>query len=125
MCNVASIRINESDNVFVISNKTFRSLGTLCRDDHQHPRLRCAFKPACLPFVSNTKSAAQGGIRRGAIVGAFRTLAGRLLTARDWQRRTNVWRERTNLRTGSERLTGVTRRLDPEVMALVNGHATL
>src|SRR6516165_4543293 len=26
---------------------------------------------------------------------------------RPWQRRTNLWRERTNLRTGSERLRGV------------------
>jgi hypothetical protein len=25
---------------------------------------------------------------------------------RPWQRRTNLWRERTNLRTGSERLNG-------------------
>ena len=32
--------------------------------------------------------------------------------SRSWQRRTNLWRERTNLRTGSERLRGVIRRLD-------------
>src|SRR5262249_20599712 len=33
------------------------------------------------------------------------------------QRRTNLWRQRTNLRTGSERLRGVIRRLDPEGLA--------
>jgi hypothetical protein len=36
---------------------------------------------------------------------------------RAWLQRTNLWRERTNLRTGSERLTGVIRRLDPEALA--------
>ena len=42
---------------------------------------------------------------------------------RPWQRRTNLWRERTNLRTGSERLTGVIRRLDPEALAFFGpGH---
>src|SRR5262245_28892337 len=32
---------------------------------------------------------------------------------RPWQRRTNLWRDRTNLRIGAERLRGVIRRLDP------------
>src|SRR5262245_2217177 len=42
---------------------------------------------------------------------------------RRWQRRTNLWRERTNLRPGSEPLTGVTRRLDPEALAIFwTGH---
>jgi len=40
-----------------------------------------------------------------------------------WQRRTNLWPERTNLRTGSERLSGVIRRLDPEALAFFGlGH---
>ena len=32
---------------------------------------------------------------------------------RPWPRRTNLWRDRTNLRIGAERLRGVIRRLDP------------
>jgi hypothetical protein len=36
---------------------------------------------------------------------------------RAWLQRTNLWRERTDLRTGSERLRGVIRRLDPEALA--------
>ena len=40
-----------------------------------------------------------------------------------WLQQANLWRERTNLRTGSERLTGVIRRLDPEALAFFGpGH---
>ena len=35
-----------------------------------------------------------------------------------WQRRTKFWRERTNLRSRSERLRGVIRRLDPEAFGI-------
>src|SRR5215471_20196554 len=42
---------------------------------------------------------------------------------RAWLQRTNLWRERTNLRTGSERLRGVIRRLDPEALSFFGpGH---
>jgi hypothetical protein len=34
-----------------------------------------------------------------------------------WLQRTNLWRERTNLRTGSQRLRGVISRLDPRALA--------
>src|SRR6516225_11076198 len=41
----------------------------------------------------------------------------RLRRVGHWLQRTNLWRKRTNLRTGSERLTGVIRRLDSEALA--------
>ena len=51
---------------------------------------------------------------RPLMVGAF---------LRPWQRRTNFWRGKTNLRTGAERLTGVIRRLDPKALAFFGpGH---
>jgi hypothetical protein len=53
MCNVAYIRINESDNVSKTSSETWTSWGALCRGRQQRRRLKCAFKLECLPFVSD------------------------------------------------------------------------
>src|SRR5262249_3691889 len=51
------------------------------------------------------------------------TLSAPPISVNPWPQRTNLWRERTNLRTGSERLRGVIRRLDPEALAFFGlGH---
>src|SRR5215831_5636159 len=57
------------------------------------------------------------------VTNLFHNARLRALSTEPWQRRTNLWRERTNLRTGSERLRGVIRRLDPEALAFFGlGH---